>query len=364
MRLWRIALTALALFCLAPARCARAEARVLNLLGWGDYFDPRILDEFTRSTGIRIVYDAYLTREAAEARLRGPNDYDVVVLPAPSLRALIPAGALRRLDRGKLAGAGNLSPEIMARLAAFDTGGQYGVPYLWQTMGLAYDVEQAKAKLGDAAVDSLDLIFRPERVAAFADCGVAVPDSAEDMFALALRWLRLDPASRNPADLRRGADLLGALRRNVKSFYTGGLAGALANGDICLAIGWSGDALQARAWAKEAGEDVEIAYAAPKEGAPILIDALAIPNGAPHGEAALAFIEFLLRPDVAARNTNATRFANGVPASRPMIARDIAENPAIYPGAAMYDRLFAGASADPAAQKFIAREWSRIRTGR
>ena len=193
---------------------------------------------------------------------------------------------------------------------------------------------------------------------------MSVPDSAEELFALALLDLHLNPASKNPADLRRASELLVGMRRYVKKFNSADYAGALANGDVCLALGWSGDSLQARARAREGGAGVDIAYAIPKEGTLISIDALAIPKNAPHGEAALAFINFLLRPEIAARNTNATKFANAVPASKALIARDIAENKSIYPDAAVMDRLFAPPNVDPTTQKLISREWSRIKTGK
>ncbi len=363
VRYLRATLAAFAL-CLALAGHAIAEQKLLNLLSWSDYFDQRSLEEFTSATGVRIVYDTYPSLAALDARLRSAADYDVLVVPGPTLRTLIAAGALRKLDRAKLANAGGLWPEIMARLAAFDPGNQYGVPYLWSTAGLAYDVDAAKAKPAQDPLDSLDILFRPERLGAFADCGVSVPDSPNDLFALALRFLRLDPGSKNPTDLRRAAGILGGMRRYVKKFNSDDSAGALANGDICLALGWSGDALQARARAKEADNGVDIAYAIPKEGTLISIDALAIPKNAPHAEAALAFINFLLRPEIAARDTNATRFANGVLASRPLIARDIIENKSIYPDAALMDRLFAAPNVDPATQTFISREWSRLKTGK
>ena len=360
----RAALAALAL-CLAMLGAnAGAEPRQLNILGWGDYFDPRVLDEFTAATGVRIMYDTYATREALEARLRTTGDYDLLVIPGPALRTLIAAGALQKLDRLKLSNFNNLWPEIMARLGAFDPGNQYAAAYLWATEGLAFDVEQAKAKLGQGPPDSLDLLFRPDRVAPFVECGVSVPDSAEELFALALRDLRLDPGSKNPSDLRRAADLLAVMRRNVKKLNAADSAGALANGDVCLALASSGDAQQARARAREAGAGVDIGYAIPREGTLISIDALAIPKNAPHAEAALAFINFLLRPEIAARNTNATKFANGVLASKPLIARDIAENKSIYPDAAVMERLFAAPSVDAATQKFISREWTRIKTGK
>jgi putrescine transport system substrate-binding protein len=364
MRYLRAILGALALCLATLAGNAIAEPRVLNILSWSDYFDQRSLEEFTSATGVRVVYDTYPSLAALEARLRAATDYDVLVVPGPTLRTLIAAGALRKLDRTKLSNISNLWPDIAARLAAFDPGNQYGVPYLWSTAGLAFDVDKAKAALGQGQVDSLDVLFKPERLAAFADCGVSVPDSPNDMFALALRYLRLDPGSKNPTDLRRAAELLSGMRRNVKKFNSDDDAGALANGDICLAVDWGGDALQARARAREADNGVDIAYAIPNEGTLISIDALAIPKNAPHGDAALAFINFLLRPEIAARNTNATKFANSVLASKPWIARDIVENKSIYPDAALMDRLFAAPNVDPATQKFISREWSRAKTGK
>jgi len=357
-------LAALAL-CLAMLGAnAGAEPRQLNILGWGDYFDPHVLDEFTAATGARIMYDTYATREALEARLRTTGDYDLLVIPGPALRTLIAAGYLQKLDKLKLSNFNNLWPEIMVRLAAFDQANQYAAPYLWATEGLAYDAEQAKAKLGEAAPDSLDFLFRADRLASFVECGVSVPDSAEALFPLALRALRLDPGSKNPSDLRRAADLLAVMRRNVKKLNAADPAGALANGDVCLALVSSGEAQQAGARTREGAVGVDIGYAIPKEGTLISIDALAIPKNAPHAETALAFINFLLRPEIAARNTNATKFANAVPASKPLVAKDIAENKSIYPDAAAVERLFAAPNVDAATQKFIAREWTRIKTGK
>lgn len=359
-------LLAVCLCVAALATHALAEPRIVNILAWGDYFDPRSLDEFTAETGVRIVYDVYPSREALEARLRGKTDYDVVVAPGPALQSLIAAGALRKLDKAKLSNATGLWPEVMAVLGVFDPGNQYAVPYLWFTAGLAFDVDKANEISAAAPFEpaSWDLIFRPDRLAAFADCGVFVPDNPEEMFAIALRYLRLNPASKSLNDLRRAAELLGGMRRYVKKFPSSDDVGALANGDVCLAVSWSSDGLQARARAKEEGNGVDVGYAIPREGTVLSLDALVVPKDAPHGDAALSFINFLLRPEIAARNTNATKLANGVIASKPWIAKDILDNKAIYPDPETMGRLFAVQNADLATQKFIAREWARIKTGK
>ncbi len=362
---FRAALLCFALFIAASASSARGAPKTFNILSWSDYFDPKILEEFASETGVRIVYDTYSSREALEARLRSNADYDVLVVPGQTLQTLIAAGALRKLDKAKLPNVSGLAPEVMARLAVFDPGNQYAAPYLWFTTGLAFDADAARTT-ADASFDpaSWDVIFKPERVAAFADCGVSIPDNPDEAFPIALRYLGLNPASKSPSDLRRAAELLGGIRRYVKKFQSSDYVGALADGDICLAMGWSGASMQARAQARELDNGVDIGYAIPKEGTLLSVDSLVVPKDAPHGEAALAFINFLLRPEIAARNTNATQFANAVPAAQPWIAKEIIDNKAIYPDAATMSRLFAVPTPDPATQKLIAREWIRIKTGK
>ena len=364
LKLFRAALLGFALCLGTLVSNALAEPKTVNILSWSDYFDPKILEEFTAETGVRIVYDAYPTREALEARLRGKTDYDVVVVPGQTLQTLIAAGALRKLDKAKLPNAGGLAPEVMTRLAVFDPGNQHAVPYLWLTTGLAFDADKAGAAAASFEPASWDVLFKPDRLTAFADCGVSILDNPDVAFPIALRYLGLNPASKSQSELRRAADLLGGMRRYVKKFQSSDDVGALANGDFCLALGSSAASLQARAQARELDNGVDIDYALPKEGSSLTVDSLVIPKDAPHGERALAFINFLLRPEIAARNTNATKFANGVPASQPWIAKDIIGNPAIYPDAETMSRLFAVPNADPATQKFMAREWVRIKTGK
>ena len=344
---------------------AQAQDKVVNVYNWSDYIDARTLDEFTRETGIKVVYDTYDSNEILETKLlAGKTGYDVVVPSASFLQRQIQAGVYQKLDFSKLPNAKGLWPDIHARLAVYDPGNQYAVNYMWFTTGIAYNVKKAQERVGEAALDTWDTIFRPENLRKFADCGVYVLDSPEDLFTTALNWLKLKPDSKSPEDLKRAADLLATMKRSVKKFHSSEYINALANGDICLAVGWAGDAFQARDRAHEANNGVEIAYVIPREGTLISLDSFAIPKDAPHVEEAHRFIDFMMRPDVAARNARVTKFASGVLAARSFVDRSILDNRAIYPDEATIARLFTATSNDPATQKIVTREWTRIKTGR
>jgi putrescine transport system substrate-binding protein len=358
---------------LAPAA---AEERLVSIYGFADYMDPKIIEDFSKETGIAVTYDAYDSPESLEAQpVSGKSGFDVVIVPGRELQRLIAEGRVQKLDKTKLPNSAKLSPDIMARLSAYDPGNQYAVNYLWFTLGLAYNAGRLKELLGDAAAaawqgsagDSLatwDVLFRPESLRKFAGCGVAVLDSGEDLFAIALISLKADPASMRPTYLKWAGDVLSVMRRNIKKFDSAGYADALANGDICLALGQSVESLRARDRAREAGSDVEIGFAIPKEGSLMLLDNLAIPAGAQHVEEAHAFIDFLLRPEIAARTTNFTHLASGILAAKAAIDPRIAENASLYPSDSVLHRLFAAPNRDPAAQKTIAREWARIKAGK
>ena len=348
---------------------AFGQEKTVSVYGWGDYIDPKVIEDFTKETGIKVTYDAYDSNEAFEARfLSGKAGFDVVVVPGPVLQRQIAVGLYQKLDKTKLPNSKNLWPEVMARLGVYDPGSQYAVNYMWFTAGIAYNVEKANELLGDAAADALlnswDILFKRGNLKKFAGCGITVLDSGEDLFAIALNYLKADPASMRPSELKRAGELLSGMRRDVKKFDSADFADALANGDICLGVGYSGDSFRARDRAREADNGIEINYTIPKEGTLMSLDNLAIPKDAPHVEEAYAFIDFLLRPAIAARNTNFTHLANGVLASKSSIGKDIVENKSIYPDAAMLQQLFAVPNHDPAARKTIAREWARLKTGK
>jgi putrescine transport system substrate-binding protein len=358
-------LTALLLASAAFIGSAAAAERVVNVFNWSDYIDPKALEDFTRETGVKVVYDTYDSNEILETRLlAGSTGYDVVVPSATFLSREIAAGVLQPLDKAKLPNAKNLWAQISEKLQRYDPGNQYAVDYMWYTTGIAYNAAKIRERIGDKPITSWEQVLKPENLKKFADCGVYMLDSPEDMFAITLNFLKLNPNSKNPDDIKRAEEHLASLRRYVKKFHSSEYINALANGDICLAIGWSGDSFQARNRAREAENGVDIDYVIPQEGTLITLDALAIPKDAPHKEEAHLFIDYLMRPEVAARNTNATHFANGVETSKPLVDPSIVGNSAIYPNEATMKRLFAVTSPEISAQRTITRAWMRVKTGR
>ena len=344
---------------------ALAQEKVVNVYNWSDYIDPKVLEDFTRETGIKVIYDTYDSNETLETKLlAGKTDYDVVVPSATFLQRQIQAGVFQKLDRTKLPNAKNLWPEVMARLATYDPGNQYAVNYMWFTTGIAYNVQKAQSRTGGKPIDSWETVFKPENLKRFADCGAYMLDSPEDVLTSAMRYLGINPDSKKPDDIRKAGDLVMRVKPSVKKFHSSEYINALAGGDICIAIGWAGDSFQARNRAREANNGVDINYVIPKEGALMSLDNLAIPKDAPHRDEAYQFIDYLLRPDVAARNTSVTNFANGILASKPFVEKEVLDNRAIYPSEEIMKRLYTVSANDLATQKIITREWTRIKTGR
>src|SRR5581483_9314972 len=294
----------LLLAALAAAWPAYAAERTVNVYNWSDYIDPAVLAAFTKETGIKVQYDTFDANETLETKLlAGKSGYDVVVPTGYFLERQIKAGVFQKLDKSKLTNLGNVWPEIAQRLATYDPGNQYAVNYMWGTTGIGYNVKKMHEALGpDGKIDSWDAIFKPELIAKFKDCGIHMLDSADDLIPAALHYLGLDPNTTDPAQLEKAADLLGKIRPNVRKFHSSEYLNALASGEICLVVGWSGDIKQAPKRAVGAKNGVEIGYSIPKEGAQMFFDNLAIPKDARNVEEAHAFINYLLRPDVAAKN--------------------------------------------------------------
>jgi putrescine transport system substrate-binding protein len=338
--------------------------RVVNVYNWSDYVDPSVLDDFSKKTGILIRYDTFDSSDTLEAKLlAGQSGYDVVVPTGYFLAREIAAGIFQKLDKSRLPNLVNSWPEIANRLAAYDPGNQYAVNYMWGTTGIGYNVKDAHRILGPGAViDSWDYVFDLDKIAKFRDCGVHFLDSSDDIVPSVLRYLHLEPNSNNPADLEKAADVLTKIRPYVRKFHSSEYINALATGEICLALGYSGDIKQAQKRAAEANNGNEIDYAIPKEGAPLWFDNLAIPKDAPHVTEAHELINYLLEPQVAAKNTNFVSYANGDRPCR-FIDKAILDDRTIYPDDATMAKLFTIIAHDLRTQRFVNRLWTRVKTG-
>ena len=347
------------------ATSALAQEKVVNVYNWSDYVDPTVLEDFTKATGIKVVYDTYDNNEIVETKLlAGKSGYDIVVPSGPFLQRLIEQKVFLPIDRAKVPEIKNAWPEIEKRLQAFDPGNKFAVNYMWGTTGLGYNVAKIKQRLGNTPIDSWDIVLKPENLAKLKDCGVMMLDAPEDIFPGVLRALGLDPDSKKAADYQKAADALMKVRGNVRKFHSSEYINALANGDICFVVGYSGDILQAKKRAEEAKNGIEIAYAIPKEGALMWFDSMAIPADAPNKDNALAFINFMMKPEIAARNSNFVSYASGNLAAKALIKPEIANNPGVYPTADVMGRLFTNSSPDEKLQKQITRLWTKVKTGK
>jgi putrescine transport system substrate-binding protein len=355
--------TGLLMATFAPAH--PEQERVVNFYNWSDYIDPTILDSFTAETGIKVRYDTFDSNDTLEAKLlAGKSGYDVVVPSGYFLARQIAAGIFRKLDKSKLPNLVNAWPEIAARLASYDPGNQYAVNYMWGTTGIGYNVDAIRALLGGGgAIDSWDEIFDPAKISRFKDCGIHFLDSSDDIMPAALHYLQLDPNSSAPDDLQRAADLLLNIRGYIRKFHSSEYLNGLASGEICLAVGFSGDIIQARRRAAQAKAGAVIAYAIPKEGAQLWFDNLAIPSDAPDVVEAHALIDYLLRAEVAAANSNLVAYANGNLPSQKYVNKTILEDRNVYPDATTTSKLYTIMAHDQKTQRFINRLWTRIKTG-
>lgn len=363
----RIFLTLMALALLTGTADAQGKKeQTVNFYNWSDYIDPAVLEDFTKETGIKVKFDTFDSNDMLETKLlAGRTGYDVVVPTAYFLERQIKAGVFQKLDKSKLPNLSNVWDEIAKRLAGYDPGNQYAVNYMWGTTGIGYNVKKVREVLGaDAKLDTLDVVFKPEVIAKFKDCGVHVLDAADDVFAAALTYLKLNPNTKEQADLEKAADLLTKVRPSVRKFHSSEYLNALASGEICLVFGYSGDIKQAQKRATEAKNGVEIGYAIPKEGAMLWFDNLSIPKDARNVTEAHALINFLLRPEVAAKNSNFISYANGNAASRPLMDKAIVEDKTIYPDEATMKGFYTITAHDQKAQRLMNRLWTRVKTGR
>jgi len=361
---------AAAALALAAAACTRhaastaAEEPVLHIYNWDDYIAPGTVAAFEHATGIKVVYDVFDSNETLESKLMvGDSGYDLVSTSMAWYSRQIRAGLYEPLDKSELPNWKNLDPAVLAVQAAADPGNRYAAPYLHAMNGFAYNVDLVRARMAGAPVDSLDMLFKPAVVARFADCGVSFLDSPDDVLELALKYLGLDPNSRRPEDLAAAEHLVLAVRPYIRLFDSNDYVYQLASGELCLAMGWSSDYSLATMRSRAAGLDLHLAFTVPREGSNITYNAFLIPTGAPHPHAAHRFINFLLDPKVIADITNYTHYGNDNLAARPLVQREILEDPAIYPPPAVRARLYLPAEFEPAYQRLKTRAWTRIKSG-
>ncbi len=344
---------------------ARAEDKVLNVYNWTDYIDPKALERFTKETGISIRYDMYDSLETLEAKLlAGHSGYDVVVPTSePTFSRLVRLGALRTLNPAAVPNLKNLDPVMMKLVSTSDPGNAHGAIYLWGSTGLGMIPDTIKPLAPDAPLDSWAVLFKPEWAKRIAPCGITMMDSAIDVIPTVLKYLGKDPNSTDPADLAAVETTLMAIRPYIRTFASGGALEALAAGETCLVLDYSGDVAQAASRATEAKRGVVVRYVAPKEGAQLAFDMLAIPADAPHPENAERFINFLLQPEVMAGITNAVSYPNAVPASQSMIRKDILDDPSIYPPAEVRKQFFTISAVPAVAERARTRMWARFKAG-
>jgi putrescine transport system substrate-binding protein len=351
---------------LASGQSAQAAGKV-NVYNWSDYIGEDVVAKFEKESGIKVVYDVFDSNEVVEGKLlAGRTGYDVVVPSIEFLGRQIQAGIFQPLQKDKLPNYKELDPALMATVAKVDPGNAYGVPYMWGTTGIGMIKEKVVAALGpDAPLDSWDLVFKPENLAKLKSCGVAFLDAPNEIFAAALHYLGKDANSQDVKDYQGEAKaLLKQLMPSITYFHSSKYIDDLAAGEICVAVGWSGDIAQAKVDAEEAKNGVDITYVIPREGAQQFFDILAIPKDAANVDTAHAFINFLMTPAIAAENTDYIWYPNPIPASLPMINPEITGDPSIYPPPEVMSKLYVLAIKSPAVDRAMNRAWTEVKTNR
>jgi putrescine transport system substrate-binding protein len=337
---------------------------VLNIYNWSDYLDPSVLPAFEKEYGIHVNYDVFDSNEVLETKLlSGRTGYDIVVPSGSFLQRQIKAGVYQPFNKVLLTNLGNLDPDMAARYAVYDPGNAHSVNYLWGTDGIGYNVQKVAGIMPDAPLDSLSMVLEPGIVSRFKECGVTILDAPEDMVSSVLLWLGRDPDSESPEDLAAVEQALVAIRPYLRYINSSRYIDDLANGEICLALGWSGDVGQAAARAHESGNGVELAYRRPAAGAMMFFDMLAIPRDAPHPLNAHLFVNYMLRADVAAKNSSAMHFATTNAAAWPLIAPDVIGNQDYYPLPAQRRTLHPNLSHGQAYTRNVNRLWTRFKSG-
>lgn len=343
---------------------AMAEEALLNIYNWSDYIDPSVLSEFEEEFGIRVNYDIYDSSEMVDTKmLAGSSGYDLVVHSAAFAARLIPIGVYQEVDFSRLENYGNIDPLILQRMESAYGAKATGIPYMWGTTGFSYNVDMIRQRMPDAPVDSAALVFDPEIVSRFADCGVSLLDDPTSVIPFAMLYLGHPASSVEPEHLADAEKLLNSIRPYIKYFSSTKMLLDLPSKEVCIAMSWSGDYSVASSRAAEAGVDINLAYSVPMEGGVEWYDVFYIPSDAPHPDNAHLFLDFLLRPEVIARTTNFVGYANANLKATPLVDPSIANDPAIYPDAEIQARLFASEVLPPKLERRRSRSWTKIKSG-
>jgi putrescine transport system substrate-binding protein len=340
-------------------------ASTVHIYNWSDYIGETTLVDFEAATHIKPLYDVFDSNETLEGKLlAGHTGYDVVVPSNHFLGKQIKAGAFQKLDKAQLPNWQNLDPALLKRLQKNDPGNQYAVPYLWGTNGIGYNVDKIKAVLGVDKIDSWAMLFEPENIKKLSKCGVAFLDSGDEMIPAMLNYMGLKPNSEDPEDYKKAEAKLLAIRPYVTYFNSSKYITDLANGDICVAAGFSGDVFQARARAAEAGKGVKVAYVIPKEGGNLWFDMLAIPRDASNVKEAHAFINYLLKPEVIAQVSDTVGYANPNLKADALMDQKVRTDAAVYPPQEVLDKLYVNAELPPKVQRLMTRSWTKVKSGK
>ena len=337
---------------------------VVNVYNWSDYIDEQVNEDFTAATGIKVVYDVFDSNEFLQSKLlAGGSGYDVVVPSSSFLARQIQAGVFQKLDKSKLSNISNMWDKIEDQVAQFGPLNDYSVNYMWGTTGIGYNVEKINERMENAPTTSLAMVFDPDVVSKFADCGVHLLDAPEEIIPAALAYLGEDPRSTDSDVIAKAEAVLTAVRPHIQKFHSSQYIDALGNGDICLVVGWSGDVFQALYAAEEAENGVEIVYSIPDEGALMWFDQLAVPKDAPNADNAHKYINWIMDPEQIATATNYVWYANGNFASQPLLEPDLLSDPAVYPTPEVMENTYISPAYDAKSQRVVTRTWTKVKTG-
>ena len=350
--------------CTSNSENTASGANVVNIYNWADYIAPDTLEKFEAEYGIKVNYDIYDSSEVVDVKLlAGNSGYDVVVHSNQFSSRLAPIGVFEKLDKTRFENLGNLDSDVLESIGVYHEVAEYNLPYHWGTTGYAWNVEMVRQRLPDHPMDSGDVIFDPDVVSKLADCGVSLLDGATDLFPMVLAYLGLDPNAVDDESLAAAEAQLKLVRPYIRYFSNQKMISDLPNKEVCVAMSWSGDFAQAATRAEEAGVDIELRYTLPKEGSGLWVDGVYIPSDAPHKDNAYKFLDFLMRPDIAADIANTVFYANANAASWEFIKPEIVNNPSIFPDEKTWKRLYPILSADPKRERPRTRAFARVKSG-